>query len=325
MIHAYASAAAYARHIYPVWKRLCDVGEAGTMYAVGPAFAYLESKGVKCIERLPLDARTGLILVASYSDSTVVKARYAYLEHGAGQTYSADCPKLHQHGSYSGGSQHERCALFLCPSQRVADRWLDLYPATPVAVVGSPVLDAHNRRQRVESERKTVGFAFHWNGLKLCPETGTAFFEYRDAIRALHRTGRYDLLGHGHPRAGDAYRDFFTAAGISWTPDPDEVLSRADLIVADNTSLMMEAAALDIPVLTLNASFYRRDVEHGLRFWSEIPGLECSDPVDFQNYVVRSLEDPPGAVLRRREAARAVYASVDGEASERAVAALLAI
>lgn len=325
MIHAYASAPHYARHIAPVWRELRARGQAGKLFALGGGAVYLRERGFDLTESIPRHPDAP-VLIASMLDSTVARAPYIYLEHGAGQSYPG-CRSLDGHGSYGGGRGHERAVLFLAPNQTVADRWRSSYPQTPVAVVGCPALDAHHGRERPRPIIPQVGFAFHWDGRNMCPEIGTAFFEFRDAIRRLseQRSVAMSLVGHGHPRAGPLYEKFFADEDIAFVPDPDEFMASLSLLVADNTSLMYEAAALGIPVLALNASFYRQDVEHGMRFWDTIPGMECLRPDDLEAAIVSALLDPPQAQERRRRAARVAYAYRDGRSSERAVDAILAL
>ena len=49
--------------------------------------------------------------------------------------------------------------------------------------------------------------------------------------------------------------------------DFDEVMERSTLYICDNSSTLYEFASTGRPVVVLNAPWFRRDIEHGLRFW----------------------------------------------------------
>ena len=96
----------------------------------------------------------------------------------------------------------------------------------------------------------------------------------------------------------------------------EDVVRRADLYIADNTSTLFEFAALDRPVIVLNAPWYRRGVEHGLRFWEFADvGVQVDDPESLVDAIGRALEDRDGS--RRRSIVRALYANL-GDATARA-------
>lgn len=169
-----------------------------------------------------------------------------------------------------------------------------------------------------------MAISSHWD-CGVVPETRPAIFEFERGIRDLARLrdeGSYYLIGHGHPRSSARTRQLFERVGIRFEVDPDVVLRTADLLVHDNSSLMYEAAALDIPVLALNAKRYRRNVEHGLRFWSHVPGYECDDSDTLVSMVDFALDDPAEARRLRARAATHVYAHRDGQSARRAAEAI---
>jgi hypothetical protein len=78
---------------------------------------------------------------------------------------------------------------------------------------------------------------------------------------------------------------------------------------------MWEAAALGIPVVVVNASWYRRDIDHGLRFWeySDI-GPNVDHPADLAE-VAKSFPEWSGVYdVRRREVAGLLYGQLVGSA-----------
>lgn len=277
------------------------------------------------------DRPTGdLTLVASWADAHRYRSnRVVYLEHGAGQTYVLG-PDQPDHG-YAGAGGLDHVVLFLGPGEHVSERWRARYPRTPAVTVGCPALDRHHTSQPLarkrpdsSSERPLIAISSHWR-CGVCPETLPALDHYERGISDLARLEAddgYNLLGHSHPRGERRTRELWARLGIRWEPDPDVVLRSADLLVIDNSSLAFEAAAVGLPVLLLNLPSYRRDVEHGLRFWSHVPGLQCDDPADLATSVQRALADPPEAKVLRDRAARHAYAYSDGRSAERAAVAI---
>lgn len=168
-----------------------------------------------------------------------------------------------------------------------------------------------------------VAFTWHWqyDGV---PEGRSALPHYRAAVEALAVTPRpYALLGHAHPRAWKEVAPWYDQLGIESTPNLDDVFDRADLLVADNTSALYEFASLDRPVLVLNAPWYRRDVEHGGRFWRWADvGVQVDHPDQLAGGITVALTDPPLIAQRRRQIVAEVYASADGTAAARAVHAI---
>jgi hypothetical protein len=325
-ISAYATHESYWRHLQPIVDELRARGVEVACWSRrgkpwGPA-AYGRRSNVDDI-----------VLTASWVDAREWRDRVVvYVEHGAGQTYSTKLTRF-QNG-YAGGGDLEHVELFLCPSERVAELWRARYIAR-AEVVGSPALDGlssarhdPHRARRVDgnddpSPRPLVAFTCHWRmGGDELPEGMPALPLYLEAIAALEGV---DVLGHAHPRIRSQMEREYSKLGIPFEPDPDVVLSSIDLLVADNTSLMYEAAALDVPVLALNAPFYRRDVEHGLRFWQFVPGLQCDEPAHLASSIDVALRDGPVLKRLRARAARAAYDLVDGRAAARAADAVLTL
>jgi hypothetical protein len=163
------------------------------------------------------------------------------------------------------------------------------------------------------------------------PETRWAFPEWKDTLIWMARNKDklpFELVGHAHPRVTHFLANFWKRLGVEFVPDWQDVLDRADLYVTDNSSTLYEAAAVGIPVIALNASFYRRNVHHGLRFWDAIPGLQVDHPSDTLSTIYLALTDSPSAKKMRESAVNYAYAGadgkmlVDGHATERAVEAI---
>ena len=223
--------------------------------------------------------------------------------------------------SGSGGQRHHGVIGYICPSETVAARWRN----APAAAVGCPKLDLM-AGLRAATDRSDdpplVVFAWHWDCL-LVPETRSALDHYVADLPALKERIEqqgWDVQHHFHPKWRGAPID---ASNV--LADEVSVFRWASLLVVDNSSLAYEAAALDIPVVLLNAPWYRRDVEHGLRFWEYPPGIQVDDP---EHLMSLNLWDfvTPGTVHHRasevlgKRAAEHAYTAVDGKASERAAA-----
>lgn len=314
MIDAYASEPQYLAHLLPVWDAL-EPEERGTLWV-----SRIVASRAPAHRTARSDVRVGrpsssgeVILVASYQDSRSCRHRpRVYLEHGAGQTYRGD-PKAAEHGSYSGGRDHEGTVLFLCPNEAVASRWRATYDNVAVEVVGSPIVESRGDLAKQQGQRPVVAVSFHWD-CRLCPESRWALPHFKAALP--HLAERFDVIGHGHPRYHRFFERLWRELDIEHVTDFDEVARRADVYVCDNSSTMYEFAALDRPVVALNAPWYRRDVEHGLRFWNLVPGLQCDEPSDLAGVVRDALADPLRARESRRRAAAETYTQpLEGAAS----------
>lgn len=258
-------------------------------------------------------------LVAGFQDVDALRmtARHMiYVEHGAGQAYLGD-EKLATLPAYSGGaSRHPRNVIgYIAPSARVASRW-----NAPSAAVGCPKMD---KWVGLAASVPTVCIAFHWD-CRLGPETRSALPHYvehlESVVASFHRQG-FTVYGHGHPRWRGHLRQVFERAGVDRYLDTDaQVFEMAAVLVMDNSSLMYEFASLGRSVITMNAPWYRRDVEHGLRFWSAVPGLQVDNAaelsaVDLLSSWYRSDEVEHDL---REAAVDEAYTFVDGTSSRRA-------
>jgi hypothetical protein len=255
-------------------------------------------------------------LVASYHDLCIARRRGLYRivlsQHGAGQSYGGDRRSAHN-PAYPGGADNGGVGLFLVPNTHAASRWQAAYPKIPVEIIGCPRLDA--LPARAPGHTPVVAVAFHWD-CSICPETRSALPWIVRGLRQL--AGLYTVIGHGHPRRHDLGR-FYAGHGIEHVSDFDEVCRRADLLVADNTSALFEFAATGRPVVVLDPPTYRRDVEHGLRFWEAASiGVRVAHPDELVAAVERALALRAEDIERREEALDIVYAFRTGSAARAA-------
>jgi len=229
------------------------------------------------------------------------------VEHGAGQTWPG------RHPSYPGGKRRDHVALFVCPSERVAEANRRWYPEARYAVVGCPKLDPWVGREHPRHEPPVVAISFHWRN--------SALNRYLAAFRHLGRQ-RFRVIGHGHPRVIARLARIYERHGIQVVRDFDEVLARADLYACDNSSTLFEFAATGRPVVLLDQPAYRRG-SLPLRFgegWDV--GLHVETPDQLVPVIERALLDPPEVRAERERIVSDVYAVRDGTSSQRAAAAI---
>lgn len=324
VVDFYASRPHYAEHLLPVWFALPEETR-GTWFAPNRVLPAVTEAGVHPV----VPGRPGHsgrpIAVASYEDLRTSRPRPAVLlNHGVGQTYGGD-PRSAGHSAYSGGRGREGVVLFLCPSEEDAAACRAAQPNVPAAVVGCPYLDRWHSadfRPSDEGGKPEVAVSFHWD-CRISPEARSAFIYYREVLRAFpDEFPDVHFLGHGHPRAWRQLEKFYETATFEPVERIEEVLERASVYLCDNSSTMYEAAAVGLHVVALNAPWYRRNVDHGLRFWSHVPGPQVDTPGDLAPALRTVLDSPAEAERLRVAAASRAYTYRDGKAAERAAEAI---
>ena len=267
-IHAISRMPHYGEHLAAIWKRLH--GDIRGEWVHG-------HEARRGRDWHPTD----LVMVAAYSDIPCAgEHRVIYVEHGAGQRYEG-VPKRWR-GYYHGDPHPANVVAYLGPRQDVIDAW-----GRPGFACGSPVCDPYQLFPEplvgdcVDEPLKIAVITFHHNPMvtRWVPEAGSAFDHYAprmpDIIAALQREG-YTVWGHRHPRFNHL-RGYWDRHGI-YEASVDEVRRHASLLIADNTSLLYEMMYLWRDFVALDCPEYRRDVEHGLRFWEHVPSWHPSDP-----------------------------------------------
>jgi hypothetical protein len=241
------------------------------------------------------------VVVASRRDARVFdnvkQAEVAVVEHGAGQRYHID----------AGGPEvpHKNVTLFLAPSQRVADQSAHLFPNAQHVVVGSPRVE---HLTTIPRSPDRIVLAWHWRS-PVAPEAMTAWPHYQNVLPSL---AGLPLLGHGHPAYLSKLRGWYKKHQVPIEPDWGECVRQAAVLVCDNSSVMWEACALDIPVVVLNAPWYRRDQHFGLRFWDYADiGPQVEHPNQLRPTIDQILENDQWRE-RRAEAATYVYDRIEG-------------
>jgi hypothetical protein len=272
VIDVYASQRHYLDHLAPIWRGLPDELRGDVLFERGSLSDHplvVEANGRKRKGRQVLGAKR--VLTAGIGDATNARrwgAGVALVEHGAGQTYLTPGEKAHP--SYPGGEKRGSIGLFLCTNEAVAQANERLYGPRS-AVIGSPRLsDLREARaaQRLTEpgERPVLALVWHWD-CRVAPESFWAFPEFVPCLPDLVASWPGKVIGHAHPRVWDRAEIAYRGVGIEPVRDFVDVVRRADVVSFDSTSAGFEAAALGIPVVLVDSARWRRDVEHGLRFW----------------------------------------------------------
>ena len=315
MIDVFASAPWYVDHIAPIWRALPAAARGRFHVTARSAPAAVGLPNVTH-DRLSPDPKRP-ILVVSYGDLRSAfmaqRTHIALGQHGAGQSYSSD------HPAYPGGRNQGPVSLFLVPNETAAERSRKAYPKATVAVVGCPKLDGLPRKER--GAEPVVAFSFHWDGPTIAPEMRSAWIYYRTAVPIVAK--RRLVIGHAHPRAMPRVARWYTGSGIEIVPSFEDILRQADVYACDNSSSMFEFAATGRPVLVMNAPVYRRNVEHGLRFWEAAGiGVNVDRASMLAEAVEKAIADPPEVRAAREAALAVVYQPLRGGAALAAKALL---
>lgn len=251
MIDGFCSAEHYHAHLQPIWDALSPE-ERGTFYVLGRTLTHLYDKPGYTVGR-PDPKVNRPVMVASYGDLQAAWQRpIVYLEHGVGQQYPRSNP------AYAGGPGRERVVLMLCPNDHTTEANQAAHPDIPSVTIGTPWLDKHTPRERTG---RTVAFSWHWRN-RMWPASDSAFDHYksglRDAVGELRSDG-WEVIGTAHPRAWHkppAVAATYEALGVEMVHDLAEVVERADVLCADNTSAMPLSAALGVRQVVLDCPAY---------------------------------------------------------------------
>lgn len=336
-VNLFCSKPHYLDHLAPIWLAL-DGWERGKLIAGSAAtWCHALELGLPNVARstsrlypygkatLTADGRQPRVLVASIADYRAAgRARCIWVEHGAGQYYIDDPVDGARPPTKAA---RRRVDLILAPGPDAADLFAEHCAGIPTVAVGCPKLDAAQRVVRLaHGARPTVAVTFHWDPHKCAPERRSAYPHWAAAIQELpaiaDRFG-WRLLATCHPKAAGRLLPMLERAGYT-VATLDKILASADVLVADNTSAIFEAAAVGARPVLLDAPWYRHDVEHGLRFWTHADiGLECrtGHADELAEAIVGTLAvDNP--TTRTKVCARVYGGPADGLAAERAVHAM---
>jgi len=246
------------------------------------------------ITTAPKEKLRGLTAVASNGDYKLTTGPTVFFEHGAGFTYS------NNHPSYAGSSGKERSIMFCNTNQRVQAANRRTYPNSEHVIVGCPKMDTMPLLEPPKNDRPKVAFSFHWNCM-VAPESQTSFYHYeRELVRVGNTMKHWEHVGHGHPRFWPTLKPFWERNRFRLMQNFDDVMKTCDVYVADTTSTLYEFAATGRPVIVLNAPWYRRTVNHGIRFWEDIPGIQVNNRTDLIPMIEHVLANDTFAEERAR-------------------------
>jgi hypothetical protein len=258
--------------------------------------------------------------------------RIALLEHGTGQSFGADPDEtVARAPSYPGGRNRGAASLFLSPNAHAAGRDAKAYPKARVEIIGCPKLDAAPERAiREPGARPRVALSFHWDCM-VCAETRSGWREWKRILPFLAAEGRWEMIGHGHPRGIDEFVPHYRTHRFRIVRDFADVLREADVYVNEGSSTLYEAAAAGISVVVLNPSFFRLQLRHGLRFYEAAdvgPNVRSRNSIDTSlarktiAAIEEALANAPELQARREAALDVMYAYRSG-AARRAADAIL--
>jgi hypothetical protein len=326
----------YIDHMAPIWEALPPESRGSFIVNGQSFFDYASAKGVEPILRgdylkivKERDSRP-VLLVAGLGSFPYIPGfmpkKVALLNHGAGQTWIEG-----KHPSYAGGRGRNRFAMILEPGDIPAQADEKVcHGQTLIRVVGCPKMDKHYPiKSKLRDNPPTVAIGFH-HDVFVNMESRSAFKHYSqylpEFIKWAKMSGEINLIGVGHPKAAwwRTLSRYWDKYGVEAIADWNEAMGRADLYIRDQHSTIYEFASLDRPVILLNAPWYRRNIEHGIRFWQYANvGIQVNNPDELIPAVRKALEDPPKQQELRHKAVNAVYKYMDGRSSERAANALL--
>lgn len=323
-IDAYASWRHYVDHLAPIWLALPEE-HRGTFYVTSDIAWWASRPGaphpVDVVVGRPDRTQRGMVLVAGIRDHHDVNPRRTVLlNHGAGQSYRNGRGAE----AYAGGPNRERVALNLEPGPLAAKAAADA--GQRFVEVGCAKLDPwHAPLYAQASDSGLVAVGFHHQPPQHCAEQMTAWPHYVDAWPDLAR--RFRLLGHGHPRGWQRTADQWTKIAVEAEPDFAQVLNRAAVYVTDASSTGVEFASTGRPVIWCNAPWYRRDVDHGGRFWSWLDhSLSVDESAQLPEVIAHALNlasDQPYWYDKQRPMVEECYVATDGRATERATSAIV--
>lgn len=314
LVDVIASQAHYLDHLRPVWKA---IPPGSKNVAVVPPHLHTYAEGLGF--RVGQAGYGDTALTAGWRDARGAQSyrRVALMEHGVGQTYDVRSP------GYANGLGRFGVDLFLCPNDRVARANAHPDNQAEVRVIGSPLLDELDRLPPIR-KRFDLAFTTHYDASDVTPEAGTGFEWFAPAIANLAQDLK--IIGTGHPRIWPQVQRWCGDHHVMSAYDLRYVIRSASTLLCDNSSVMFYAAALGTPIIVANPPQYRRDVEHGLRFWEFADiGIQLNDSADLLQCVLEAPEYQLNHAERVREICSDLFPLRDGGSAHRVLEALEAI
>ena len=302
-IDAYATMDHWFEHVAALYKHL-EPDNRGAFYMGSYDQCGAASRAGITAQAIHPTRSDRPVLVASWRDADRclrVGRKVILMEHGIGQSFVGPT-----HPSYSGAPEHAQLAMRLVPNELAASRHRAAHPNVPMEIIGVPKMD--DLILIPEPGSGHVALSNHWGkDDTLVPEMGGAWFAWFEYYAAVP-VAFPGALGHAHPKLWGKMGKLIGTLGfepVRWFSD---VCRRADVYVCDGVSTLYEFAALGRPVVVLNAPQYRKDVEHGGRFWEWADvGVQVDDPHDIVDAIREARRELPTQVRRRREIVAEVF------------------
>lgn len=278
MIDFFASAAHYLDHLMPIFQAMPPEVSANC----GSSLGRLENA----------KQNPDPIVCSGWTDvESVVKLGRPIIlsEHGAGQTYQG-CVLP----NYINGQGRQVLSGILVVNSLNAQQSQAVAPRIPVAAVGCPrlgTLAGVPLRGLDPMSPRTLVMAFRWDTMlyfqsskKPIPEARSAWDHWAMQLNMVKQSLSKDwrIIMHAHPRAGSLVQQRAEELGWEFSADQEYCLSRATIWAQDNSSALWEACTMGVPVIHLNAPWYRQKAQHGLRFWqwAEQTGPQAGGPAE---------------------------------------------
>ena len=317
-LSAYVVQPHHADHLLPVWDALAPAYR-GTLYTGFDTATrdYCASLGFESHVGMPPPSDVPVI-VASGNELPAVQ-HAILLSHGIDQTYEGV-----EHICWAGGPGRQNVVLFVCPDEASAKANWARYPETPCAIVGSPHVEVLRQLPPYPLPEQRIAITGHWEANSLAPELRGGFAWFEKEYERLCRARPEAFVLHGHPRMHDFMAWKAKEWGVEFEPSFERLTQRAWCLIADNTSALYEWAALGRPVVVVSPIWYRREIEHGKRFWEFADiGPHVSDPAVLESAIDVSMADPAPIALRRQMICLELFGSdLSAGASMRAARAI---
>ncbi|MEN1760775.1 CDP-glycerol glycerophosphotransferase family protein [Anoxynatronum sibiricum] len=321
----------YFDHLLPVWEKIpddrkgifymaCSVNEIYKNIIENKKMAVKSRQSIEeMVKEINLpNEKQNMLIMADNNAKYVGKIERCMvrLAHGCGQTFITNDPYYELMQKFS---------LILVPNEYAQNFFQNYFPEKSIEIVGCPKLDKWSRElKRSNGKPPHIVFSFHFDR-DFVPETKTTWPYYKEKVFELSKSLDWKVSVHGHPKIYDQISLECQEEGINTIMHFEEVIETADLYVCDYSSTIYEFAYTGRPVVLLNAPWYRRDVEHGIRFWEfSNVGINCDEPADLKSCIEQALIDRMEIQVDREKAVKKVYSFIDGSASEKAATAILA-
>jgi len=302
----------FADHMVPIYKKLGE--HAGEFFVAPNVSQHVENMGIRTNVLKPktqgnqlevAPEGTNPLLIAGSGDMQMAYARNAsrsfiLMEHGPGITFP-------NNSSYAGNHGFRKlAALTLAPNFDTYQKTKNALPDNKQVIIGTPMLDPWCEKfeePKILPAKPTVCISFHWDGSRVQPEAGNAFRHYEKFLPKLAACPDFKLIAHGHPRNLNDLAPLYKRLGIEIVWGFEEMMNRTNLLINDSSSIAYMFLVTGWPVILLNAPWFRKKVNFGLRFWDYTDIAEqVEDPKELFNAISRALSNLDARKTERKSA-----------------------